>query len=234
MTVKMDYDDLQIATSYDTERINIKLAEAAKYTLLRRLAPAMQHEITGGFQPLRMVARVLDKRLKAAEPDLSALIKTSGFMGKLLLDASAVCTKVISWLSPDKNDKVQVSIGIADSIKLLGTDFALRGFIIDVSAPPSAVEVNAGALRQVFSISLIALTDLAAGPSRLSISFQEDDEEVLVMIRSESVEGDEMLTGPADYRSVDWDDVKALASAEEVGLKRSCNGLELVFQRRKP
>ena len=233
MTVNLGYEDLQIATSYDTECINIKLAEAAKYTLLRRLAPALQHEITGGFQPLRMVTRVLDKRLKAAEPDISGLIENSSFLGKLLLDASAACTKVMSWLFPDKNHNIQVLSGIADSTKLLATDFALRGFTIDVQAPPSAVEVNAGAFRQVFTITLIALTDLAAGPSQLSISLQEDDQAVLVMIRTASAKEDEILTGPAEYRSVDLDDVKALASAEGVGFKRRCNGVDLVFQRRE-
>ena len=231
MTVKSAKNDLHGANSHDVERFNIKLVEAAKYALLRRLAPAMQHEIAGGFQPLRMLTKVLDKRLQAAEPDIDALIKSSNSINQLVCEASTVCIKLMAWLAPDKDDKLSVSDGIGESIKLLGTEFALRGFTIDVSAQPMAIKLAAGAFRQVFSICLIALTDLTLGPAHLSISFREYEQGVLVMIRIDSVDGEKLHPRQAGYRSLDWDDVQILANFEGVSLKRLSSGADLIFRR---
>ena len=44
------------------------LEEAARYALLRRLMPAIRHHLVGEFQPIGMVAAMLERRLQAATP----------------------------------------------------------------------------------------------------------------------------------------------------------------------
>ena len=47
------------------------LAEAARYALLRRLAPSMRHHLVVNLQPIGMIYEVMDRRLSAPEPDLA-------------------------------------------------------------------------------------------------------------------------------------------------------------------
>ena len=48
-----------------------RLAEAARYTLLRRLAPSMRHHLVVNLQPIGMIYEVMDRRLKAPQPALA-------------------------------------------------------------------------------------------------------------------------------------------------------------------
>src|SRR6185369_7993641 len=45
-------------------------AEAARYALLRRLAPSMRHHLVVNLQPIGMIYEVMDRRLRAPEPAL--------------------------------------------------------------------------------------------------------------------------------------------------------------------
>ena len=63
-------------------------AESAQYALLRRLAPAIRHQLAGSLQPVTLMAAIMEKRLKAAAPDLPALGKTCGEVRQLAIAAS--------------------------------------------------------------------------------------------------------------------------------------------------
>ena len=224
-------NNLHLATPQDAIRLNNRLVEAARYTLLRRLAPAMRHEIAGALQPLKMVSAVLSKRLQVPEPDLAALVKNSNVMGQLLREASVVCTELTNWLAPRQDEKLPIQNGVNECIKLLRTDLMLRGFTIELAAEAAVADLPAAALRQVFSICVLALTDLTLSPACISISFQESENEVLTRVRIEPVDGEEPHAEFASYRPLEWDDVQLLAGAEGVGLKRLNNGAELIFRR---
>jgi hypothetical protein len=45
-------------------------AEAARYALLRRLAPSMRHHLVVNLQPIGMIYEVMERRLRADPPDL--------------------------------------------------------------------------------------------------------------------------------------------------------------------
>ena len=46
-------------------------AEAARYALLRRLAPSIRHNLVINLQPIGMIYEVLDRRLRGPQPDLA-------------------------------------------------------------------------------------------------------------------------------------------------------------------
>ena len=224
-------NNLHLATSQDATRLNNRLVEAARYTLLKRLAPAMRHEVAGALQPLKMVSAVLSKRLQVPEPDLAALLKNSDVIGQLLREATAVCTEFTDWIAPKQDEKLPIQHVVNECIKLLRTNLMLRGFTIDLASEVADAELPAAALRQVFSVCVLALTDLTPGPACISISFQESENEVLTRVHIEPVDGEEPHAEFASYRPLEWDDVQLLAGAEAVGLKRLTNGAELIFRR---
>ena len=233
MTGKSASIDLHISTQHDAERLNSRLVEAAQYSLIRRLVPAMRHEIAGAFQPVRMLTKVLEKRLQAAEPDIGVLMKNTRTIDQLSRDASAVCSQLMAWLAPRDEDQLSVSDGVDELIKLLGTGLALRGFTIDIAAAPVHAKLAAGAFRQIFCLCLLALTDLAAAPAHVFISFLEHENDMVVKIRLDTTEGVEEYPVETAYRLIEWDDVQVVADVEAVDVKHLSNGVDLTFQRLK-
>ncbi len=235
MTLMPPESNLHVAAPRDAAPLNDRLVEAARYALLRRLAPALRHDIAGALQPLGMMTAVLDKRLQQAVPDQAALQKCSNAIGKLLREASSVCMELPGWLTPKADDKVSASRGVNDSIRLVSTNLMLRGFTIDVpvqteSAAAMPDEVSASALRQVFTICLVALTDAARAPACVFVRLEQTGSETSISIQLESTSGEEPGGADTSYRLLDWEDVLALADAEGVSVRRLVDGAELKFQ----
>jgi hypothetical protein len=59
--------------SVTTRRFPGEAAEAARYALLRRLAPSIRHHLVVNLQPIGMIYEVLDRRLRATEPQLDGV-----------------------------------------------------------------------------------------------------------------------------------------------------------------
>lgn len=73
------------------QHLKEKLAESARYALLRRLAPVLRHYVAGSLQPLSMMAILLEKRLQIPSPDLAALARNSSQLNTAARDASSAC-----------------------------------------------------------------------------------------------------------------------------------------------
>src|SRR6476660_3059003 len=77
------------------------LAEAARYVLLRRLAPSMRHQLVVNLQPIGMIYEVMDRRLKAPQPDLALVQESAHKINGFARAALNSCLDVVSWLAPD-------------------------------------------------------------------------------------------------------------------------------------
>src|SRR6187402_581347 len=77
-------------------------AEAARYALLRRLAPSMRHHLVVNLQPIGMIYEVMDRRLRAPEPDLANLQDSAGKINTFAKAALASCIDVVGWVAPDE------------------------------------------------------------------------------------------------------------------------------------
>src|SRR6187549_2292028 len=90
------------------------LAEAARYALLRRLAPSMRHHLVVNLQPIGMIYEVMDRRLRAPQPDLAnvhdSAHKINGF-ARAALDS---CLNVVTWLAPEEGATSQVDDGVRE------------------------------------------------------------------------------------------------------------------------
>jgi len=75
-------------------------AEAARYGVLRRLAPALKHDMVVNLQAISMMAEVLNAKLERGSPAPAEFHASIAKLNRLAREAVANCLKVASWLEP--------------------------------------------------------------------------------------------------------------------------------------
>lgn len=203
--------------------------EAARYALLRRVAPALRHHLAGTLQPIGMVAAIMDRRLQAAQPDLTAIRDSSKSISTLTRSATGVTMGLLSWLAPKENNVGPLHASVEECVGMLTTDLAFRGFSVSNTIETSELATSVLALRSVFTASLIALTDTAPTPASIVISSHAANGQIRVVIKVSSEPGAVVADGPQSYRKIGWDDVQALATAEKVDLNHGAGRAEMHF-----
>lgn len=210
-------------------------AEAASYVLERRLAPAIRHQMAGGFQPVTMLAAVIEKRLQTANVDLPALVKTSADVRAMAIAATRASLDLLDWLAPDPPARVRLDKGVEDALHLVATELSFRGFEFVNETQGLAIEVVRHHLRSVFMAGLLALTDAAASPANLLVTAGRDGADMVLTLALAAAEpaaepsasGEEFRVGPAPYRKIAWDDVEAIAAAHGVAFTHTQAMFEL-------
>ncbi|MES2400156.1 MAG: hypothetical protein V4573_09235 [Pseudomonadota bacterium] len=217
--------------NHPPEVLRERLAEAARYALLRRLAPALRHDMAGALQPVSMMAAMLEKRLQKPAPDLVALGKNGNAINSLAREAAASCMSLMTWLAPRDDAPVAVNTCIAESLALVATEMSFRGLSLVNQTESVSGMVLLSALRDVFMASLLALTDECEGPANVVLTATTSGESMVIGMHIARREDEPLMAGgtqPA-YRKLGWDDVEALAEAQKVGLSHSAGAVELRF-----
>lgn len=206
-----------------------RLAESARYALLRRLAPAIRHDMAGALQPISMVAAMLEKRLQKPAPDLLALAKNVNTVNALAREASLSCMALMNWLSPKPDEFAPVYTGVAEAMALVTTDLSFKGFTLlnQTETLDAAVTVRVSMLRGLFMAALLTMTDSHTGPARVQLGADVQSDKLVLGITLEPTKGELLVGTPPVYRSLDWDDVQALAAAESAVLVRTPGCVEL-------
>ena len=93
-------------------------AESARYTLLRRLAPSMRHHLVVNLQPIGMIYEVMDRRLRAPQPDLSTVHESAHKINGFARAALASCLDVVSWLAPEEGAASTVQEGTTFTVRI--------------------------------------------------------------------------------------------------------------------
>lgn len=196
-------------------------AEAARYGVLRRLAPALKHDMVVNLQAISMMAEVLNAKLERGSPAPAEFHASIAKLNRLAREAVANCLKVASWIEPGEDEGVRLADGVDDCLALLASNFNFRGFLVTKDVPESAFQVSRVVLRHLLVASLITLTDAAQGPCEVHVKAEVASgmAEIAVRIspRQDEFEG---LAYEASYRELEWQDVQALALAESVELVR--------------
>ena len=203
-------------------------AEASRYALLRRLAPAMRHQMAGSFQPVSMKAAIIEKRLLAAAPDLPALAKTSSDVRAMALAATRSSLDLMRWIAVDADARVPLDKGIEEALHLVATELSFRGITCVNQTGGVSTEVALHHVRGVLVAALLALADAAATPADLRLAAMHDGDAVQVTVTltdatttAEHAPGDEFALSLASYRQIDWDDVAAMAAADGVSVEHT-------------
>ena len=209
-----------------------RLAEAARYALLRRLSPAIRHDMAGALQPISMVAVLLEKRLQKPVPDLAVIGKNVHDINTLAREASSACMQLMSWLAPKQDVSVAIHEGVQEAIALVATELSFQGITLVNDTACVAATLPISALRGLFMASLLALTDTHPGPATVVLGAAVEAGHTvltLTLTAATGADSDESMTALAAYRALDWDDVRALAAVGSAGLVLGSGRVELRF-----
>ena len=196
------------------------LAEAARYALLRRLAPSMRHHLVTNLQPIGMVYEVMDRRLRAPEPDLAEVHESAHKINGLARAALNSCLDVVSWLAPEEEVLTTAGEGVRECLGLVATNLAFRGFALRNEVPAIPGEVRRSAVRNALTAAMIHVTDENQPPADIVLNAEPTPAALVLTLTLRPTQGDQGFPAEAGYRRLEWCDVEALAEAESVGLKR--------------
>ena len=209
-----------------------RLAEAARYALMRRLLPAIRHNIAGTLQPIGMMSAMMERRMKAPMPDMAQLGKNTQALSTLSREAAAVSLGLMAWLAPKDNEPVSLGSAVEEALGLMTTELSFRGFSIANETAGLQMQLPRGILRTVFTASLIALTDAVDGAAEIVVTATTDDDQTHLKVMLVPGGSPEMVGGSSrvqTYRNLGWDDVQLLADAEGVSLRHDARQVHLCY-----
>ena len=203
--------------------------EAARYALLRRLAPSMRHHLVVNLQPIGMIYEVMERRLRAPTPDIANLQDSAGKINGFAKAALASCIDVVGWLAPDETVGTGVPEALRECSALLATSLSFRGYALrnDIGAVPG--QVRRSAIRQLLSATLLHCTDHHSAPAELVLAAAAEASGVRLSVLVRPTQGDKGIAAEANYRKITWDDLAALAAAESVEIARDGQSVVLRF-----
>lgn len=195
-------------------------AEAARYALLRRLAPSMRHHLVVNLQPIGMIYEVMERRLNVPEPNLAAVHESAQKIKGFARAALSSCLDVVTWLAPEERATTPVAEGVRECVGLLATSLSFRGYAVrnEVTALPG--EVSRSAMRNVLTAALIHATDERPPPADLVLTARAEPSRLLVELTLRPTDGNEGFANEAGYRPIEWGDVQALAESESAQVRR--------------
>jgi hypothetical protein len=208
--------------------LDLRLEEAARYALLRRITPALRHHLIGALQPIGMLAAMLERRAQAAQPDMPGIQKKSADMGQLSREATASCVDLIGWIAPKTVESISAENGVQECLSVLETDLALRGFVVVNECAGVTALLARSAVRNVFAAALLTLTDSLKSAHEVVLTAAADGEHVALDLTLRARESEPMGIGNHTYRALEWDDVQALARSESVEVEHSALHAKLV------
>ena len=207
-------------------------AEAARYSVLRRLAPALKHDMVVNLQAVAMMAEVLNARLERGLDNPNELQKSVSKINRMAREAVMTCLDVAAWIEPGEDEGIRLREGVDECVALLAGNFNFRGFSISNDVPDVDFDVSREALRNLLSASLITLTDSSAAPVEVLVKAEVSGGFAVLTVRCEARESDpDALPFAVTYRQLDWSDVQALAVAESVELFRTSDQIVIRIPR---
>jgi hypothetical protein len=192
--------------------------ESARYALLQRLTPALQHNLMGNFQFMSMVAALMERRFQSADPDLASIHEDCVSLGNASRTVVNSIFDLMTWIEPKTEPAVKLTDGVKACLGLLTTAFRFRGFAVVNEVPDIDATLSSRALRSVLSAAMIALSDLAKAPAVMTISAQAMPDGVGLSIKVRPTEGKARNVNMTSYRPLEWRDVARLALADSVKL----------------
>lgn len=207
--------------------------EAARYALLRRLAPSLRHEAVAHLQPIAMIGGVLERRLAAPQPELPPL--RDGIVRLVAAARASVQASLdlVAWLAPEPAASQPLDQGVAEGVALLRGSLGFRGFSLQDETAGVQVAVSRASLRQVLPASLLWLTDGAGPPAQVRLQAQAlpPPGPVRLTLSLEPVEGTAPAVSEPGYRPLTRAELAALAQAEGVALQQDGDTLTLTLPR---
>lgn len=189
----------------------------------------MRHHLVVNLQPIGMIYEVMDRRLRAPEPDLANVHESAHKINGFARAALDSCLDVVTWLAPEEGTTTTAAEGARECTGLMTTSLSFRGYAVrnDVGDVPG--QVSRPGMRNVLTAVLMYATDQLAPPAELVLTAQTNTGGLLVKLEVRHTQGSQGFANEAAYRRLDWGDVQALAAAESVELVRRDKSMSMVF-----
>ena len=176
-----------------------------------------------------MLTAVLERRLKAVEPDLDSARETCVLLGSVARTAASASIDLMTWIQPKALATLKFNAGLLECLGLLSTELRFKGFAIVNEVPAIDVELSSAALRSVLCAALLTLSDLSKAPANLIIRALALPDRVELTIDLRSTESHTPTLPSEGYRPLSWRDVEILAMAESVKLTHASESAQLTF-----
>lgn len=210
-------------------------AESARHVVLRRLAPALKHDMVVNLQAVSMMAEMLNARMERGSLEQLDLQASIGKLNRLARDAVLKCVRVSSWIEPGEDDAAPLHEVVQECVSLMAGSLNFRGFRLSADVPQSELLVTRSTLRTLAAASIITLSDSASGPAELTIVAEvSPGHAVLTVSCMPDPDGAAPLQMDPPGPRVDWGDVQALAKAESVDLFRTASQVVMRLPRALP
>ncbi len=200
--------------------------EAARYALMRRLAPALRHHLAGEFQPMSIMAALIERQLKQSGPS-DPLVEHAVALGQLSRKAAARCMSLMSWLVPTAEASADLQTAVEECLQMVSTGLRLQGLHLFHHPHDRPLRVAASVTRTVLPAAVLHLGDSARGAGDLHLRVHKQSRKVLIDLELEASDRPVEPAPVASYRPIQWGDLQALAEAENVGLEALSKGLRL-------
>lgn len=162
-------------------------AEAAHDALLRRLGPALKHDLVVHLQSLTMMSEVLAARLER-QADLPAqgadlLLPQVTRLHRLARDAVDSCLRIAHWLTPPDDDAIELATCVAQTLDLLRHPLGVRGYALRGQVQGPALLVARTRLQTVLAATLLHLSDHPPPARALEVQARGGHDQAQVTVR---------------------------------------------------
>jgi len=196
--------------------------EAARHAVLRRLAPALKHDMVVNLQAVSMMAEMMNARLERGEVATSDLQANIAKLNRLAREAVLKCLNVSSWIDAGEDDTMSLTQAVRDCVSLMSGSFNFRGYTIVNEVPEVDFDICMSTVRNLLAASLMTLADESPSPSELRIRGDVSSGVAVLTITSEP-QGDpaDRVAAEPPPLALDWTDVQALARLDSAELLRN-------------
>ena len=163
-------------------------AEAARYALLRRLGPALRHDLVVHLQAVAMMAEVLSARLARAQ-DPTDLTQALTRMHQLARDAIAGALQVAGWIAPPEDDAVDLRQGLEENLALVRSSLGFRGMRLLAELPDAGLPVSRDKLRYLLLSALLHLSDQGGPTGTLRVQARREPDDALIRLTLDARSG---------------------------------------------
>lgn len=220
------------------ESVNDRLAEAARYAVLRRVLPVLRHEVAGSMQPVRMLLMVLERRVQTTDPDLAAITKSVMSLSALTKKATADCMGALGWIDSSQDRHVSLHDSVDEAAKLLALALSVNPLALVNGVADGSATAPQSFFRSVFMGALLAFSDQHVAGGTLEVTFQNAaaNNQHLGQLQLRMRPTDANKPPPCadmvrEPRMIGWPDVQAMARSCGVTMAQGDGWLTLELPR---
>jgi hypothetical protein len=210
-----------------SDQLQERLAEAASYAVLRRIAPVLRHDVAGFMQPVGMLMMVLQRRVQMPEPDLQAIAKNVASVSALTKEATTGCMNAMGWMASREDNPVSFHEGAEEVLRLLTLELSGRGLTAVNDIAVDHATAARSFFRGAFAGAVLAWCDQTTGAGVLHITASSQAGDTELKLLFEPNENTASTEAVIARRLIGWEDVQAMAHASGAKLSHGDDWLLL-------